>query len=86
MEPKIKGYNTVSSFINGTIALYDLTKSKIIFDNLVKFVPVKNISDTGNGFWIEISNNLDNKEIMVITQGHEFTVEGEIVDFSFKND
>ncbi len=59
---------------------------KIIFDNLVKFVPVKILSDTGNGFWIEISNNLDNKEIMVITQGHEFTVEGEIVDYSFKND
>ena len=35
---------------------------------------------------IDKANNLDNKEIMVITQGHDFTVEGEIVDFSFKND
>ena len=59
---------------------------KIIFNNLVKFIPIKILSDTGKGFWVEISDNFNNKEIVVITQGHEFTVEGEKVDFSFKND
>ena len=57
---------------------------KIIFNNLVKFIPIKILSDTGKGFWVEISDNFNNKEIVVITQGHEFTVEGEKVDFSFK--
>ena len=58
---------------------------KIILDEIVKFVPVSIISDTGRGYWIKINNENLKNEIIVITQGHEYTVEGEIVDFSFKN-
>ena len=57
---------------------------KIILDGIVKFVPIKIISDTGKGYWIKINDKDLSNEIIVITQGHEYTIEGEIVDFSFK--
>ena len=57
---------------------------KIISSGIVQFIPIKIISDTGKGYWIKIINKDLGDEIIVITQGHEYTIEGEIVDFSFK--
>ncbi len=57
---------------------------KIISSGIVQFIPIKIISDTGKGYWIKTINKDLSDEIIVITQGHEYTIEGEIVDFSFK--
>ena len=57
---------------------------KIISSGIVQFIPIKIISDTGKGYWIKTINKDLSDEIIVITQGHEYTIEGEIVDFTFK--
>jgi len=51
---------------------------KTVNDSIVKFIPIKIISDNGNGYWINLENFKEN-EIPIITQGHEFTVDGETV-------
>ena len=53
---------------------------KIIENNKVKFFKIDIISDTGKGFWIK-TNNVD--ELMLISRGQEFVVEGESVDYEF---
>ena len=57
---------------------------KVIFNNQVKFIPLNILSDVGNGYWVELLDlNLED-EIIVITQGHEYTVEDETVDIIYK--
>ncbi len=53
---------------------------KIIEDNKVKFFKIDIISDTGKGFWIK-NNNFD--ELILISRGQEFVIEGELVDYEF---
>ena len=52
---------------------------KIIRKNTVKFVAIEIISDTGNGYWINSKELLDNNVVSIITQGQDFTVDGEQV-------
>ncbi|MBH43311.1 MAG: hypothetical protein CMP25_00780 [Rickettsiales bacterium] len=53
---------------------------KIIKDNKVKFFKINIISDTGKGFWIK-TNNFN--ELLLISRGQEFVIEGESVDYEF---
>tara|TARA_B100000989_G_C19514886_1_gene461085 strand:- start:292 stop:1335 length:1044 start_codon:yes stop_codon:yes gene_type:complete len=53
---------------------------KVIEDNKVRFFKINIISDTGKGFWIK-TNNID--ELVLISRGQEFVIEGESVDYEF---
>ncbi len=52
---------------------------KIIVQNTVKFIPIEIISDTGNGYWINSDELLINDNVYIITQGQDFTINGEQV-------
>ena len=57
---------------------------KSVNKNIVKFHPIKILSDSGQGYWIDARQfSLD--KLPIINKGHEFTVEGEVVKF-IKND
>ena len=59
---------------------------KIINDNIVKFIPIEILSDTGEGYWIN-SEFLDKRNmISVIIQGQDFTIDNEKVEVIKKND
>ncbi len=58
---------------------------KIIVEQLVKFVPVKILSDLGNGYWVKIDENQMTDGILIISQGQEYTVDGENVNINIKN-
>ena len=54
---------------------------KIIEKNKVRFLPIIILSDNGAGYWINIKNNdLEKSKISIITQGQDFTVDGENVE------
>ena len=54
---------------------------KIIEKNKVKFLPIFILSDNGAGYWINMKNNdLEKSKISIITQGQDFTVDGENVE------
>ena len=53
---------------------------KSVNKNIVKFHPIKILSDSGQGYWIDARQfSLD--KLPIINKGHEFTVEGEVVKF-----
>ena len=52
---------------------------KIIINNRVKFIPIEILSDTGNGFWINSKSIEKQNKLSIITQGQDFTVDGEKV-------
>ena len=58
---------------------------KIIIKKLVKFVPVEILSDLGNGYWIKINENQIYDDILIISQGQEYTIDGESVNINPKN-
>ena len=51
--------------------------------NIVKFYPIKILSDSGEGYWID-ARQFSSDKLPIINKGHEFT-EGEVVKF-LKND
>ena len=59
---------------------------KIIKENEVKFILVEIISDKGNGYWIKLKDNNDLEQILIITQGSEYVIEGEQVNFRIEED
>ena len=59
---------------------------KILKDEKVKFVKAKILSDSGNGYWVNLEDELKSKEILIITQGHEYTLDGEKVKPILAND
>ena len=60
---------------------------KIIKNDKVKFVPVIILSDNGDGYWIDLKdNNMEESKISIITQGQDFTIEGESVEIIKNND
>ena len=53
---------------------------KSVNKNIVEFHPIKILSDSGQGYWIDARQfSLD--KLPIINKGHEFTVEGEVVKF-----
>ena len=87
-EIQILGPSTEAFFIpSSLVTLNNAGKIgvKIIFDDKVKFIPIQIISDTGDGYWINLKELNKNEFIDIIIQGQDFTVEGEQVDI-IKND
>ncbi len=83
LEPE-KSFFVASSLISlnskGEIGL------KVISQNIVDFIPVEILSDTGEGYWIKFKKDIVDTEINVITQGHEYTTKGESVEYKLTND
>ena len=59
---------------------------KIIKGNEVKFILIEIISDKGNGYWIKLKDNIDLDQILIITQGSEYVIDGEEVNFKVDED
>ena len=59
---------------------------KIINGNEVKFILIEIISDKGNGYWIKLKDNIDLDQILIITQGSEYVIDGEEVNFKVEED
>ncbi len=83
MGPPTDAFFIPSSLVtlsnNGEIGI------KIIMDQKVKFIPISIISDTGKGYWISSEDLMKNDEVSIITQGQDFTLDGEKVNV-IKND
>jgi len=58
---------------------------KIVEDKKVKFLTIRIISDVGNGYWIGFDGLDERKEILIITQGREYSVDGELVKTNIEN-
>ena len=59
---------------------------KVVKEKKVSFLTVDIISDTGNGYWINSNSNKNLEDYMLITQGHEYVIEGENVIIENSND
>ena len=52
---------------------------KVIQEKNVLFLTIDIISDTGNGYWVNSNSKNNLEDYMLITQGHEYVIEGESV-------
>ena len=52
----------------------------------VLFLTIDIISDTGNGYWVNSNSKNNLEDYMLITQGHEYVIEGENVVIQNSND
>ena len=59
---------------------------KVIENEKVLFEGINILSDTGLGYWIEFEKKSIDREISIITQGQDFTVDGENVNIIKSND
>ena len=60
---------------------------KIIENEIVRFIPVSILSDNGNGYWINVKDEfMKNSILTIITQGQDFTLDGEKVELIKNND
>lgn len=88
-EIQIQGIKQNAFYVpSSLVTLNNLGKIgiKIIENQRVKFIPIDILSDTGSGYWINSRKiKLDN-QISIITQGQDFTIEGEKVMVIKNND
>ena len=54
---------------------------KIVNDRIVSFFPIEILSDNGKGYWIKNNNE---EELVLITRGQEFVIDGESVEVEFQ--
>ena len=59
---------------------------KVVKDKKVIFLVIEIISDTGNGYWVDSIEKKNLEDFMLITQGHEYVIEGENVIVENLND
>ena len=52
---------------------------KVVQEKKVLFLTIDIISDTGNGYWVNSNSKNNLEDYMLITQGHEYVIEGENV-------
>ena len=52
---------------------------KVVQEKKVLFLTIDIISDTGNGYWVNSNSKKNLEDYMLITQGHEYVMEGENV-------
>ena len=52
---------------------------KVVQEKKVLFLTIDIISDTGNGYWVNSNSRNNLEDYMLITQGHEYVIEGENV-------
>ncbi len=82
--PKQNAYFVPSSLV--TLNNIGKIGIKIIENQIVKFIPIEILSDTGNGYWIDSKELSANNYISIITQGQDFTIDGEKVTVIKNND
>lgn len=82
--PKQNAYLVPSSLV--TLNNIGKIGIKIIENQIVKFIPIEILSDTGNGYWIDSKELSANNYISIITQGQDFTIDGEKVTVIKNND
>ena len=49
---------------------------KVVQEKKVLFLTIDIISDTGNGYWVNSNSKNNLEDYMLITQGHEYVIEG----------
>ena len=54
---------------------------KIVTNKIISFFPIEIINDNGKGYWIKNNNK---EELILVTRGQEFVVDGESVDIEFQ--
>ena len=59
---------------------------KVVQEKKVLFLTIDIISDTGNGYWVNSNSKNNLEDYMLITQGHEYVIEGENVVIQNSND
>ena len=59
---------------------------KVIQEKNVLFLTIDIISDTGNGYWVNSNSKSNLEDYMLITQGHEYVIEGESVTIKNSDD
>ena len=59
---------------------------KIIKESEVKFILIEIISDKGNGYWISKKIIMILNKFLIITQGSEYVIDGEKVNFKVDED
>ncbi len=59
---------------------------KVVQEKKVLFLTIDIISDTGNGYWVNTNSKNNLEDYMLITQGHEYVIEGENVVIQNSND
>ncbi len=81
-EVRINLSNEDAYFIpSSLISLDDQGKIgiKVVQEKKVLFLTIDIISDTGNGYWVNSNSKNNLEDYMLITQGHEYVIEGEKV-------
>ncbi len=81
-EVRINLSNEDAYFIpSSLISLDDQGKIgiKVVQEKKVLFLTIDIISDTGNGYWVNSNSKKNLEDYMLITQGHEYVIEGENV-------
>ena len=56
---------------------------KTVDKNIVKFEPIKILSDTGKGYWIDASQN---ENLNLIVMGQEYILENEVINPEYMNE
>ena len=59
---------------------------KVVQEKKVLFLTIDIISDTGNGYWVNSNSKNNLEDYMLITQGHEYVIEGENVVIKSSDD
>ena len=57
---------------------------KVIIEKKVHFLPVEILSDMGNGYWIKIKKESYRNQVLIITQGNEYVMDGEEINFKLE--
>ena len=58
---------------------------KTVKNNKVFFLDIEILSDVGNGFWVNSSQNVNFDDYNIITQGHEYVISGEKVKIKYND-
>ena len=56
----------------------------MIIEKKVHFLPVEILSDMGNGYWIKIKKESYRNQVLIITQGNEYVMDGEEINFKLE--
>ena len=85
-EIQIGTKNESAFFISSSLISLDnkgILGIKVILNNKVSFIPIEVLSDVGNGYWIKLKK-LIAEDILIITQGSEYVIDGDLISFKFE--
>ena len=85
-EIQIGTKNESAYFISSSLISLDnkgILGIKVILNNKVSFLPIEVLSDVGNGYWIKLKKLIAD-DILIITQGNEYVIDGDLISFKFE--